>query len=387
METGSGVYLRELSAAMAALGHPQAVLAGVYAQDNVALPPGTAFFPVYFQSPALPFSMPGMSDEMPYPSTRYRDMTPAMLESYREVFLARLQEAVESFNPDLILCHHLYLLCALAREAFPTRRIAGLCHGSDLRQLAKNPLCRTFIREQVSRLDAIFCLHEAQKEAICALFAAEPARVHIAGSGYNAGIFRRMPEEKPAYGPLRIAFAGKISEKKGVCSLLRALHRVPPPPEGLQISLAGGYDNPDYPAIAALIEDSPYPVELLGKLPQTELARLFNRCELFVLPSFYEGLPLVLLEALACGAKALCTDLPGIRPWLDARLPGHGVFFVSPPPMRESDVPEPAALPAFEAALAARICEALRAPAAAVPVSSCSWEGVASALLSHCESV
>ena len=33
----------------------------------------------------------------------------------------------------------------------------------------------------------------------------------------------------------------------------------------------------------------------------------------FVLPSFYEGLPLVLVEALACGCRLVCTDLPGVR--------------------------------------------------------------------------
>ena len=49
-----------------------------------------------------------------------------------------------------------------------------------------------------------------------------------------------------------------------------------------------------------------------------------NQSDVFVLPSFYEGLPLVIIEALACGTYVICTDLPGIRNWIDQNLPDNG---------------------------------------------------------------
>ena len=55
-----------------------------------------------------------------------------------------------------------------------------------------------------------------------------------------------------------------------------------------------------------------------------------NQSDVFVLPSFYEGLPLVIIEALACGTYVICTDLPGIRNWIDQNLPDNGVVFVEP---------------------------------------------------------
>ena len=76
--TGSGVYLTELVKEYAAAGHVQAVVAGVYEEDNVELPDGVAFYPVYFLSEKLPYAIAGMSDEMPYKSTRYCDMTEEM---------------------------------------------------------------------------------------------------------------------------------------------------------------------------------------------------------------------------------------------------------------------------------------------------------------------
>ena len=124
-------------------------------------------------------------------------------------------------------------------------------------------------------------------------------------------------------------------------SLLRALSLLQAP-ERFTLTLAGGYgDQAEYDAIRALAAEAPCPVLFPGKLSQAELAREMNESDVFVLPSFYEGLPLVLIEAMACGLNCVCTDLPGIRPWLDARLPGHGVVFVAPPAMHNQDEPEP----------------------------------------------
>ena len=64
-----------------------------------------------------------------------------------------------------------------------------------------------------------------------------------------------------------------------------------------------------------------------------------NQSDVFVLPSFYEGLPLVIIEALACGTYVICTDLPGIRNWIDQNLPDNGVVFVEPPKRVNEDEP------------------------------------------------
>ena len=80
-----------------------------------------------------------------------------------------------------------------------------------------------------------------------------------------------------------------------------------------------------------------------------------NASDAFILPSFYEGLPLVLIEAMACGLKTICTDLPGIRPWLDRTIPQGGTIFVTPPRMFNEDEPYPEDLEVFEQRLAESI--------------------------------
>ena len=88
--TGSGVYLTELVRALDELGQEQAVIAGVYKEDQVLLPNNVQFFPVYYQTAQLPFPIAGMSDQMPYESTCYRCMTPKMVEQFRKAFLMQV---------------------------------------------------------------------------------------------------------------------------------------------------------------------------------------------------------------------------------------------------------------------------------------------------------
>ena len=168
--TGSGVFLSELVKELHAQGHEQAVIAGVYKEDKIDFPADTKVYPVFFKTELLPFAIAGMSDEMPYESTRYCDMTEKMTEQFSNTFLNVLEKAVREFQPDLILSHHLYLLTALVREQVADIPVYGFCHNTDLRQLQKNELRQDYIKEQIGKLDRIFALQEEQKNMICEMF-------------------------------------------------------------------------------------------------------------------------------------------------------------------------------------------------------------------------
>ena len=153
--TGSGVYLTELVKGFQRLNIEQAVVAGISRDGTVCLPEGVQVFPVCFETGDLPFPVVGMSDEMPYKSTRYSDMTQQMTRQFKTAFAKRIQEAVREFMPDIILCHHLYFLAAMVREMFPDIPVYGISHGSDLRQIKKNEWQRDYISQWIPRLDGI----------------------------------------------------------------------------------------------------------------------------------------------------------------------------------------------------------------------------------------
>lgn len=403
--TGSGVYLTELVKEYAAAGHVQAVVAGVYEEDNVELPDGVSFYPVYFLSEKLPYAIAGMSDEMPYKSTRYCDMSEIMVKQFREAFLEQIEQAVRELEPDLILCHHLYLLTAIVREHFPSHIVYGFCHNTDLRQMKKTDLERGFIAKQVKGLDHIFVPQQAQEDGVREIYGVEAEKITRVGMGYNSAIFCmkdrknvcRAAAEKDLINheanheekKVKLIFAGKIAEKKGVMSLLRALVRLAGnqkysfPPESICLYLAGSTGNKaEYEAICKLAEKSPYEVRFLGRLAQDDLAEAYRACDIFVLPSFFEGIPLTVIEALACGNRVVMTDLPGIAKWLSEAVPGADIRYVEMPRMRNADEPQEEDLPAFEERLGDVLAQSIRQEKTMrADMSQISWTGISRKVL------
>ena len=71
------------------------------------------------------------------------------------------------------------------------------------------------------------------------------------------------------------------------------------------------------------------------------------------------------------------SDLPGVRPWLAARVPYAPVAFIDLPRMIGVDEPDPADLPAFAERVKAGILEAASLPPCTLDLSALSWRGLA----------
>lgn len=379
--TGSGVYLTELVNNWHLSGHEQAVVAGVYEEDDIHFPEGVMFYPVWYKSEELPFAIAGMSDEMPYESVRYCDLSEKMLRQYREAFQKTIANAVERLQPEVIICHHIYLLTAMVREWYPDRKVIGVSHGSDIRQICKNPLQREYIKEQIRKLDGITALHGEHKREIQHIYGCEEEKIQILGVGYNQNVFYQEEKREKPY--KQLVFAGKVTEKKGIFSLFRAIEQLPYKKEQLVVKIAGGHGTKkEREQMKRLVQKSKYRIEILGALPQKQLADLFRESDVFVLPSFFEGLPLVNIEAMACGCQVVCSEIPGIREWYDTNLPGHQIELVKLPGMRNTDEPEEEELPDFEKRLSAAIQKILEREEAGRPeLEQISWKGISRKIL------
>ena len=89
--TGSGVYLAEMVRCEVAAGHSAAVICGIAPDDPLPFPAGVSAYPVHFETDEVPFPVCGMSDEMPYRATRYRDMDHQMVSCVRAAFAKRIE--------------------------------------------------------------------------------------------------------------------------------------------------------------------------------------------------------------------------------------------------------------------------------------------------------
>ena len=389
--TGSGTYLTELVKSFYRAGHDQAVVCGIYPDDEVSFPEGVSCYPVYFagksEAGGIHFPIAGMSDIMPYESTRYRDLTPEMIDEFEHAFIDAVDRAVDNLDPDLIVCHHLFLLTALVRKHFPDRRICGISHGTDLRQMVNCPALAEMIRPYIAELDMAFALHDDMAGRIKDIFGMDPAHVNVLGSGYNDRLFNtegREPYRKG--GPVRLCYAGKISRPKGVPEMLDALELLSGDPDmpGFSLAMAGGCQDE---ALAGKLDSLPPYIRYLGQIPQDMLAELMKNSDVFVLPSYFEGLPLVLIEAMASGALPVSTDLPGVREWIDSNVGCPNVRYVAMPSMKSIDEPEDEARAGFAAELARVLKKAVidiasgEAPGPLPDSSSITWDSVAGRVL------
>ena len=413
--TGSGTYLTELVKAFGRMGFEQAVVCGIYPDDEVDFPEGVVCYPVFFtksdskapagidlfapckvnDSPvslfsALPFPIVGMSDIMPYGSTRYRDMTPGMISQFEEAFMDAAGRAIDELDPDLIICHHLFLLTALVKKHFPYRRVIGISHGTDLRQMINCDDLREMVRPYIAKLDKALALHGDQRRQIIDIFGMDPSKVSVIGSGYNSRLFNTEGRvERKAGEPLRICYAGKISRPKGVPELMAALAKLSDDSDAppFKLLMAGGCQDE---VLKDALGGLPDHAEWLGQIPQPALAELLRRTDIFVLPSYFEGLPLVLIEAMAAGAVPVSTDLPGVKDWIDANVTGPNVIYVPMPEMKSIDEPTDAGRDAIVNNLytalkdAAAGFETGRLPGPLPGTASITWDGLACRLLDIC---
>ena len=116
-----------------------------------------------------------------------------------------------------------------------------------------------------------------------------------------------------------IGFAGIICRRKGVSELLYAYERICALDDASQpvLHLAGpleGVEEVDSSFVNEVADRARAyggDIQLLGKIDN--MARFYRSLDLFVLPSYREGMPNVLLEAMASGLPCVATDIPGVR--------------------------------------------------------------------------
>jgi len=132
---------------------------------------------------------------------------------------------------------------------------------------------------------------------------------------------------KTGDGPVqRVLFLGNLSERKGVSDLLQALALPGFDVDRLEVTIAGGGDIAGYQTTALELGISGF-VRFAGWSDQYQVSQLLSQADVLVLPSYDEGLPLVILEALANGVAVVCTPVGEIPAVLSN---GVNACFVQP---------------------------------------------------------
>jgi glycosyltransferase involved in cell wall biosynthesis len=360
--TGSGITLDALVRFAGRAGWDQRVVVGVPATDPHPEVGGLArcrIHPLVFGGQSIDFDLPGMSDVMPYASSRFSQLTGDQITAYQEAWRLHLRPIFDAFNPQIIHSHHVWLLSALLKELAPDTPIVTHCHATGLRQMELCPHLADRVRAGCRKVDAFAVLHRQHADGLEQALGIDGSMIHQVGAGYRDDLFHARGRSLSDDGA--ILYVGKYSAAKGLPWLIDAFGRIAARRPRLRLEIVGGGAGDEAREIRDRLDGLGARVVQHGQLAQPQLAAVARRTSVCVLPSFYEGLPLVLVEALACGNRLVATALPGICSELAPAL-GDALTLVEPPRLHAVDRPEPADLPTFVDSLENAIERALDQP-------------------------
>ena len=372
--TGSGVTLEALTRYADRQGWDQHAVIGVPVGDERGVDPlrSARVHRLRFgEGGDLPFPVVGMSDVMPYESTVWSSLAPGQISAYCAAWRRRIAAVLEQVQPDIVHSHHVWLMSSLVKDLAPELPQVIHCHATGLRQMQLCPHLAERVQRGCARADAFALLVADHRTALREALPGSAAAMHVVGAGYNQAVFHDRGRDPDCAGQL--LFVGKFSRAKGLPWLLDVVAAMG---ERVHLHVAGGGGGEEAELLQKRMAAMPN-VTVHGMLDHQQLAERMRCCAVTVLPSFYEGLPLVLAEAAACGNRLVATELAGTE--LLAGHLGDRLRLVPRPTMRSVDEPEEAGLPAFVEGLRGALEAELSAPAsgAAPGLEQLTWDAVA----------
>lgn len=232
---------------------------------------------------------------------------------------AAFDRALASFRPDIVFASWAY---PDGWAAVELGRAAGLpvvvkIHGSDVCTLDDVPARRRRTAEALTRADAVVAVSRDLARRAVALGAA-PERVHVVYNGVDATRFypgnraaARLRLGLPPNEPLVLA-VGRLVPVKGLDVLLEALDRMARAGVSFTALIVGYGPLRASLQCTAAARGLTGRVRLIGAVAHEELPDWYRAANVVALPSRSEGVPGVLLEAVACGIPFVASDVGGV---------------------------------------------------------------------------
>lgn len=281
------------------------------------------------------------------------------------------------FAPDIVLGYWVFPdgdAAVRAARAIGVPCIVG-ARGSDIH--ARKGIGAWLTRSTLRRADAVLTVSEAMRRAAIDGFGVAPDKLTTIVNGIDTAVFH--PRDRQAMrarlgiepGVRLLTYVGRLVETKGLCELLEAFAVVRAVRPDAHLALVG--DGVMRGRLEAMVAAAGLAgrVHMPGGMDHAGVAEWICASDLLTLPSWSEGYPNVLVEALACGCPVVATDVGGASEIVDA---SSGILVPPRAPAALADALETALARSWDRAAISR-------------AMSRSWDDVARQTLAACVAV
>lgn len=137
-------------------------------------------------------------------------------------------------------------------------------------------------------------------------------KIFLTSVGTDISLFNRNDEIIKI--PNSFLFVGKIMHHKGITYLIEAFKKAAALGNDFHLFLIGSG-----PLVGYVKNNESSNIKYLGKLGDEEMIQWYNKVEAFILPTLGEGMPTVILEAMAMGLPIIATDVGAVSKMVDER--------------------------------------------------------------------
>jgi len=183
---------------------------------------------------------------------------------------------------------------------------------------------QSLLRWMFRSADHCVVLGEVWRRWVMDTFEVRSGRISVVYNGVPATI--PTPRTQQQDGHFRLLFVGNLLERKGVKDLLHAFAMPAIKARDIRLTMAGGGPVDVYRAMAVHLGVAER-VKFTGWVSQDDARALMVNADALILPAYDEGLPLVILEALASRTPVICTPVGSVPEVLQD---GRTALFVTP---------------------------------------------------------
>lgn len=233
--------------------------------------------------------------------------------------IKRFKKVLKKYNPDLFFA---YMSKPVAYGGYAARKlkikkinilINGLenaYYRKDIKSKIIKMILNVFYKYSCKKANNVFFQNNDDMMLFRKLkIVDEKNSIVVNGSGVNMNYF----SEEPLPSKFSVLLTARLLKSKGICEYIEAAKIVNEVYPDIEFKIVGNFDS-NQESISTEEFDKMIKgtnVKYLGA--QSDVRPFLKNCSVFILPSYHEGLPRSILEAMATGRPIITTNVPGCK--------------------------------------------------------------------------